>query len=103
VTVPFELDPALIEDQLRDELSLIVAELPQLFLPLAPFPLVRLIDLSESGMVFSCIVRVANFEAQWPATHEIRKRVVARLARAGVRPTYGGRVFREERRDARRV
>jgi small-conductance mechanosensitive channel len=102
VTVPYDADPTAVEGQLSDELSQIIAALPQLFVSLAPFPLVRLVDLADSGMVFSCIVRVASFEAQGPATHEIRKRVVSRLARAGIRPPCGaylpGRVPRDDRR-----
>lgn len=97
VTVPFELDPSVIEEHLRDELAQIVTAWPQLFVPVAPFPLVRLVDLGDSGMVFHCIARVTSFEAQGPATHEIRKRIVARLARAGIHPAYASRATPQAR------
>jgi small-conductance mechanosensitive channel len=102
VTVPFDFDPSEVEGQLRDELSEVIAAFPRFLLSLPPFPLVRLVDLSDSGMVFSCIVRVVDFEAQSPATHEIRKRVIARLARMGIRPSHGvyvpGRATHDDRR-----
>jgi small-conductance mechanosensitive channel len=92
VTVPFEFDADAVEEHLLDEILQATRELPEL-LPKAPA--VRLVELGESGMVFHCVVRVRDFEAQGRAAHELRKRIVSRLRNEGIALAYPQQVVHE--------
>ncbi|MES1171639.1 MAG: mechanosensitive ion channel family protein [Bacteroidota bacterium] len=94
ITVPYEADAAAVEEYLMDELRKAGRDLPQL---LSQDPAVRLADLGPSGMVFQCIARVRDFEAQGPAAHELRRRFVARLKREGVDFGYPQQVVHDAR------
>jgi len=76
LTVAHGSDIPQVEGALSDELARAKRELPELA---ASNPLVRLVDTTEAGMVWSCIVEVPSFEAQFPLGHELRKRLLARL------------------------
>lgn len=85
VTVPYESDAAAVETHLMGELVHALRDLPEL---LPEPPLVRLGDLGPAGMVFQCIVRVRDFEAQGQAAHEVRRRIVTRLKQEGIDISY---------------
>ena len=55
----------------------------------------RLIDVTDAGQVWSCGIQVADVEAQGPAGHELRKRLLARLRREGIALGVPARVLRE--------
>ena len=48
-------------------------------------PLVRLADITDAGQVWNCTFDVKDVEAQGLAGHEVRKRLLARLRRDGLR------------------
>jgi small-conductance mechanosensitive channel len=101
VTVPYETDAGAVEGHLLDELVKAGHDLPEL---VAREPAVRLIELGPAGMVFLCVVRVRDFEAQGRASHEIRKRIVARLKQEGIDLAYPQHVVHEPGpRDRRRL
>jgi small-conductance mechanosensitive channel len=59
-------------------------------------PIARLVDLTDAGQVWNCIVDVPSFEAQGTAGHEMRKRLLARLAREGIALGIPERIVREQ-------
>jgi len=81
VVVAPDADPTRIEACLDDELTRAAAELPKL---IGGTPVARLADLTDAGQVWSCGLQVADVEAQGPAGHELRKRLLARLRREGI-------------------
>lgn len=97
VSVPYDVDAALVERELADELALASLEISDV--QKEPPPTVRLAEFGESGMVFHCAAQVATMEAQAPAGHELRKRILARLRRLGIAITLPQRVIRQH--DAR--
>ena len=81
VVVAPAAEPTAVEACLNDELARAAAELPSL---IGGKPVARLIDFTDAGQVWSCGVQVADVEAQGPAGHELRKRLLARLRREGI-------------------
>jgi small-conductance mechanosensitive channel len=81
VVVAPDAEPGRVEACLTDELSRVADELPKL---IGSKPVARLIDLTDAGQVWGCFMQVADVEAQGPAGHELRKRVLARLRREGI-------------------
>ena len=92
VRVPFEADADAVERFLLDEITQASIALPDL---MSRDPAVRLADLGESGMIFQCVLRVRDFEAQARAAHDVRKRIVARMKREGVPFAYPQHVVHE--------
>jgi len=85
-------EPTAVEASLNDELTRAAAELPSL---IRGKPAASLIDLTDAGQVWSCGAQVANIEAQGPAGHELRKRLLARLRRDGIALGVPARLLRE--------
>jgi small-conductance mechanosensitive channel len=77
ITVAHGAEVGAVEAALRDELRRATEEIAELR---ESKPLVRLTDLNQSGQVWSCIVEVPSFDAQGIAGHELRKRLLTRLA-----------------------
>jgi small-conductance mechanosensitive channel len=92
VTVDHDSDVARVEAALNDELARARDELPAL---IGGKPAARLADLNEAGQVWACGFEVPDFPSQFAAGHEVRKRVLARLRREGVRLGVPARVVRE--------
>jgi small-conductance mechanosensitive channel len=97
VVVASDAAPDAVEACLNDELSRTAAELPALVV--GGKPMARLIDLTDAGQVWSCGFQVANIEAQGPAGHELRKRVLARLGREGIALGVPARLVRQPPKD----
>ncbi|MBC8132405.1 MAG: mechanosensitive ion channel family protein [Deltaproteobacteria bacterium] len=92
VRVPFEANADAVEGYLLDEIQQASRDLPEL---VSKDPVVRLVELGDSGMIFQCVLRVRDFEAQGRAAHEVRKRIVTRLKREGVPLSYPQQVVHE--------
>ncbi len=92
VVVASTAEPTAVEATLNDELTRAAAELPAL---IRGKPAASLIDLTDAGQVWSCGVQVAGMEAQGPAGHELRKRLLARLRREGIALGVPARLIRE--------
>lgn len=92
VRVPFEADADAVERYLLEEILQASRDLPEL---ISKDPAVRLVELSDLGMIFQCILRVRDFEAQGRAAHEVRKRIVNRFKREGVPFSYPQQVVHE--------
>jgi small-conductance mechanosensitive channel len=99
VTVPYEADADVVERLLLDEILQAGHDLPEL---LSREPVVRLVDLGPSGMLFHCVVRVRDFESQGTAAHEIRRRIVARLKQEDIELAYPQRVVHQAPASERR-
>jgi small-conductance mechanosensitive channel len=78
VTVAHGSDAGAVEAMLREESARAVAEVAELR---DAKPVVRLIELADTGQVWNCIAEVPSFEAQLLAGHELRKRLALRLRR----------------------
>jgi len=91
-------EPTAVEAALNDELGRAAAELPKL---IAGTPVARLADLTDAGQVWSCGFQVADVEAQGPAGHEVRKRVLARLRRDGIALGVPARLVQDRPKDGR--
>jgi small-conductance mechanosensitive channel len=93
VTVSYEADAATVERTLADELTRAATEIPDIHREGTPAPPeVRLVELGESGMLFHCILKVRDIEAQGRTSHELRKRILARLRREKIEIPYPQRV-----------
>ena len=92
VVVASGAEPTAVEAALNDELARTATELPKL---IAGTPVARLADLTDAGQVWSCGFQVADVEAQGPAGHEVRKRVLARLRRDGIALGFPARLVRD--------
>ncbi|MEO8213222.1 MAG: mechanosensitive ion channel family protein, partial [Myxococcales bacterium] len=92
VRVPFEADVDAVERLLLDEVQQASALLPEL---IARDPAVRLVELGDNGMLFQCILRVRDFEAQGRAAHEVRKRILKRLKQENIPFSYPQQVIHE--------
>jgi small-conductance mechanosensitive channel len=91
-------EPTAVEACLNDELARAATELPKL---ISNKPVARLIDVTDAGQVWSSGVQVADIEAQGPAGHEIRKRLLARLRREGIALGVPTRLMRDGSSGAR--
>ncbi len=92
VTVAHDTPVAKVEATLNDELARALAELPAL---VGGKPAARLADLTEAGQVWACGLEVPEVQAQAAAGHEVRKRLVVRLRREGIRLGVPGRLVHE--------
>jgi small-conductance mechanosensitive channel len=93
ITVAHGAEPVAVEACLVGELVRALAELPAL---LAGEPVARLAELTDAGQVWSCSLQVADIEAQGPAGHELRKRLLARLRRDGIALGVPARLIQNE-------
>lgn len=95
VTVSYAADPDAVQAALTEELARAsedVKEIRDAREHGSGAGSVLLTALGESGMVFQCSVEVRDIEAQGRASHELRKRILARLRRDGVEIPYPQRV-----------
>jgi small-conductance mechanosensitive channel len=84
VNVSYDADPDRVERVLLDEAVKAVGEVQGLVGD--PPPVVRFIPgFGEYALGFTLIVQVDDFVAQYPVQHELRKRIVKRLAAEGIR------------------
>ena len=74
-------DVTAVEACLGDALLRASAELPELK---GSKPIVRLVDLNESGQIWTCFLQVPDIDAQGIVGHEIRKRLVDRLGHEAI-------------------
>jgi small-conductance mechanosensitive channel len=93
ITVGTDTDIAAVEALFLDEMGRATKELPELA---NAKPLARLVDATDSGLVWNCIVEVPSFEAQGIAGHELRKRLYGRLRREGIALGVPGRLLLKE-------
>ena len=63
-------------------------------------PIVRLVNVNDAGQVWNCVAQVPSFEAQSVAGHELRKRLLARLARERIDLGIPARIFRQQAQPA---
>jgi small-conductance mechanosensitive channel len=96
ITVAYGADVAIVEAALGDELRRAGAEVAELR---ESKPIVRFTDLTQSGQVWSCIVEVPTFEAQGIAGHELRKRLLLRLAKEHVALGVPERLIKNKKND----
>jgi small-conductance mechanosensitive channel len=94
VTVAHGPEPAAVEASLNEELVRALAELPQL---IDGKPVARLTDVTDAGQVWGCFFQISDVEAQGPAGHELRKRLLSRLHRDGFAIGVPSRVVRTAR------
>jgi small-conductance mechanosensitive channel len=92
VTVAADSDAAAVEAALNDELGRAQTDLPGL---IGGKPAARLADLTEAGQLWACGLEVPDVQSQAAAGHEVRKRLLARLRREGIRLGVPGRALRE--------
>jgi small-conductance mechanosensitive channel len=96
VSVGYGADPDRIERILIEEALSAADAVPGLLKD--PPPLVQLIPgFGESSLDFTLTVHVAEYNDQYPAQHEIRKRILARFRREGIAIPYPRQVVRLER------
>jgi len=96
VTVSYDADAAAVEAALADEMTRAAADIEEIRGASdhgAGSVVVRLVELGDSGMVFHCITDVRDIEAQGRAAHELRKRILVRLRKEGMRIPYPHRVI----------
>lgn len=89
LTISYDADADAVERLLLDELARAAPGIAEVH---GTDAAVRLSELAESGMVFSCVVSVRDFESQGRAAHELRKRLLARLRQEGIEIPYPQRV-----------
>jgi small-conductance mechanosensitive channel len=92
LTVAAGADSSVVEACFADELARATREVEELK---GSKPLARLVDVSDAGQVWNCIFEVPSFEAQGLAGHELRKRLLARLARERIALGLPGRIVRQ--------
>jgi len=94
LTVAHDSDVARVEAALNDELARAQSELPAL---IGGKPAARLADLTEAGQVWACGLEVPEVQSQAAAGHEVRKRLLGRLRREGIRLGIPARLLRDAR------
>jgi small-conductance mechanosensitive channel len=83
VSVDYDSDPDLVERVLQEEATRAVGEVPGLLGD--PAPGVRLIPgFGDFSLDFTLGFTVSTFADQWLVQHELRKRVLRRLAAEGI-------------------
>jgi small-conductance mechanosensitive channel len=92
VTVAYDSDTKAVEAALAEELARAPAEVPEILADTPGLPVVLITALGDSGITFACIVSVRDVDAQGRASHELRKRILARLQRDGVTIPFPQRV-----------
>ena len=84
VSVEYSADPERVEAVLLDEVTRAVGSIPGLLAE--PAPSVSLIPgFGTYSMAFTVGYHVASFTDQYPVQHELRKRILQRLQREGLR------------------
>ncbi|MBA4371947.1 MAG: mechanosensitive ion channel family protein [Thermodesulfovibrio sp.] len=97
VSVSYEADPDLVEAILIDEAGKAAAELEAVLTE--PAPVVHLSPgFGEASLEFTVAVQVREFSDQAPAQHELRKRVLKRFRKEGIRMPFPRSVFMREYR-----
>jgi len=91
LTVAHGPEPTAVEASLNDELTRAMAEIPKL---IGGKPAARLTEITDAGQVWGCFFQVGDVEAQGPAGHEMRKRLLSRLHRDGFAIGVPARVVR---------
>ena len=91
ITIAHDADAAKVETILNDELTRTQAALPAL---IGGKPAARLADVTEAGQLWACGLEVAEVQLQGPAGHEVRKRLLDRLQREGIRLGVPARLLR---------
>jgi small-conductance mechanosensitive channel len=83
VSVSYDCDPDDVERILLEEAEKAAREIPGILAE--PAPVVRFIPgFGESSIDFTLLFRVTDFEQQFPAQHELRKRIFRRFREAGI-------------------
>jgi small-conductance mechanosensitive channel len=82
VSISYASDPRHVESVLRDETKRAIADLPELVPDFEP--IVRLQAFGQSSLDFQVIVRVRDFDAQFPIWGELHQRLFARLRREAI-------------------
>ncbi len=83
ISVSYDSDPEEVECILIEEAKQAIKERPDLFTALEP--VVRFIPgFGDSSIDFTLYCQVAEFELQFPAQHELRKRLFKRFREAGI-------------------
>jgi small-conductance mechanosensitive channel len=82
VGVAYESDPRHVESALRDEAKRAIADMPQLVKDFDP--IVRFQAFGQSSLDFLVIVRVQDFDSQFPIWGELHQRIFERLRREGI-------------------
>ncbi len=93
ITVAPGADTNTVEACLTEELARAAGEVAELK---GAKPIVRLVNVNDAGQVWNCIAQVPSFEAQSLAGHELRKRLLARLARERIDLGIPARIFRQQ-------
>lgn len=95
LTVAHGADLDAVEACLGAALALATTEVPEL--AAGSKPVARLVDLTDSGQLWSCFLQVRDIDAQGVAGHEIRKRLVTRLGHEGIALGVPERIVRGRR------
>lgn len=82
VAISYASDPRRVESVLRDEVQRAIADLPELVPDFEP--IIRLQAFGQSSLDFVVIVRVRDFDAQFPIWGELHQRLFARLQREAI-------------------
>jgi small-conductance mechanosensitive channel len=87
VSVHYSSDPDRVEKILLEEAANAVSEVPGLLKD--PAPAVRFIPgFGQSALEFTLVCQVQEFVDQYPAQHEIRKRILKRFREEGIEIPY---------------
>ena len=97
LTVSPAADTNAVEACLTEELARAAGEVAELK---GAKPIVRLVNVNDAGQVWNCVAQVPSFEAQSVAGHELRKRLLARLARERIDLGIPARIFRQQAQPA---
>jgi small-conductance mechanosensitive channel len=102
VSVSYSSDPEKVEGVLVEEASKAVGEIPGLLAYPAPF--VRLIPgFGNSSLDFTLICQVGEFVDQFPAQHELRKRIFRRFREEGIEIPFPHRTVYLKEGDGRQA
>jgi len=83
ISVSYDSDPEVIQNILVEEAQAVSRERPDLLTPLQP--VVRFIPgFGDSSLDFTLYFEVQDFEQQFPAQHELRRRLFKRFRDAGI-------------------
>jgi small-conductance mechanosensitive channel len=97
LTLAADSDPEAVEKCFNDEMGRAVAEIEEVR---GSRPIVRLADVTDVGQVWHCIVVAKDVDAQAPAGHEVRKRLLGRLRREKIALAVREKVFLQPEKDA---
>jgi small-conductance mechanosensitive channel len=97
LTLAADSDPEAVEKHFTDELARAVDEIGEVR---GSKPIVRLADVTDVGQVWHCILVAKDVDAQAPAGHEVRKRLLARLQREKIALAVREKVFLQPEKNA---